>query len=58
MINEFSCLDKMLINFYVMTEKCTGKLKVITSALPLMWLLLRILKMCKERKITSFPFDK
>lgn len=56
MINDFSCLDKMLINFYVMTEKCTGKLKVIISAIPLMWLLLRILKMYKERKITSFPF--
>lgn len=35
MINDFSCLDKMLINLYVMTEKCAGKLKIIISAIPL-----------------------
>ena len=42
----------MLINHYVMTEKCAGKLKTIIFAIPLNVIALEDIKMCKERKIT------
>lgn len=54
MRNDFSFFDKVLINFYIMTEKCAGKLKVIISAIPLH----AIAQMCKEKKISLFPFEK